>query len=83
MTVKLKCGNQIADVGWRVATTLSRMHASGFPRLMALSALAATSPGKMKLHERLGSWLFIRALALVLFQFLSRIKLRAADHALV
>jgi hypothetical protein len=31
----------------------------------------------------LGNWLFIGALALVLFQLLSRIETRAADHALV
>jgi len=35
------------------------------------------------LGKPLGSWLFVSALALVLFQFLSRIELRAADHALV
>jgi hypothetical protein len=31
----------------------------------------------------LGNWLFISTLALVLFQLLSRIETRAADHALV
>jgi drug/metabolite transporter superfamily protein YnfA len=44
---------------------------------------SGNAPEKMNRNERLGSWLFIGALALVLFQFLSRIKLRAADHAFV
>ena len=75
MRVRSKCGD-LADETQAILRTRVVDH-SLLRRALAAAALKNGNTAE------LGSCLFIRTLALVLFQFLSRVELRAADHTFV